>query len=69
VNSLAIEPDFAMIGHDGAAECLDQGGLAGTVVANDAEDFARIEIKVGVVEGDNGPVFLGQAAGQENGFL
>ena len=50
LDRLAVEPDLAGIGNDRAGERLDQGRLAGAVVADDGEDLAGIELEIGVVE-------------------
>ena len=48
------------------AEHLDQRRLAGAVVADDAEDLARHEIEIGVVERGDAAVALDEAARLEN---
>ena len=68
VHRLAIEPDLALVGDDGAGDRLDQRRLAGAVVADDGQDFARTEIEIGMVEGDDAAVALDQAARVEDGL-
>jgi hypothetical protein len=69
VQRLAVQLDLAFVGRDGAADRLDQRRLAGAVVADDGEDFAGIEVEIGVIERGDAAVALDQPAGGENGFL
>ena len=42
--------------------------LAGAVVADDGQNFAGIEIEIGMIEGGDAAIALDQAAGGEDGF-
>ena len=48
--ALPVEQDFAAVGDHRTAERLDQRRLAGAVVADDRQDFARHQVEIGVVE-------------------
>ena len=43
-----------------AVDGLDQGALAGAVVADQGDDLARVDLEVDLVEGPNGPEALGE---------
>ena len=60
--------DLAGIGDDGAGERLDQRRLAGAVVADHAEDLARHEIEIGVIQRDDAAKTLDQAPGLQKGL-
>ncbi len=47
-------------------EHLDQGRLAGAVVADDAEDLVRHEVEIGVVERDDAAIALDEVARLED---
>jgi hypothetical protein len=65
---LAFEADLAFIRGDRARYRLDQRGLAGAVIADDGEDFAGIEVEIGVVERGDAAIALDETACGENGF-
>ena len=67
VHRLAVEAHFAVIGNEGTGKRLDQGRLAGAVVADHRKDLARIEIEVAMIEGGHPAIALGEPAGGENG--
>ena len=69
VQRLALELDFAFVGGDGTADRLDEGRLAGTVVADDSQDFTRVEVEIGIVESRDAAIALDQPACGEDGFL
>ena len=50
---LAVEPRFAGVGQVDAAQDLHQRRLAGAIFANDAQDFARAQREMHVVQGLN----------------
>ena len=62
VHRLALERDLAVVGDHGAGNRLDERRFAGAVVADDGEDFARIEIEIGMVEGGDTAIALDEAA-------
>ncbi len=47
----AVHENLAGIALVGAGQHLDQRGFAGAVVAEQADDFAGIEINAGVIDG------------------
>src|SRR5262249_35768641 len=47
VHRATVEEDLPFIRDERPRERLDQGGLAGPVVANDREDLARAELEIG----------------------
>ena len=51
--TFAVQADLALIGHQGSGQHLDQGRLAGAVVADDAQYLVGLEVEIGVVEGDD----------------
>src|SRR4030095_12265648 len=67
MDRLAIHQHLAMVGGDGAAERLDERGLAGAVVADHGQDFAGIEVEIRMVERGDAAVALAQAARLEDG--
>src|SRR6202021_1616677 len=56
------------VGNDRAAQGLDQRRLAGAVVSDDRQDFARIKVEVGVVERGDAAVTLDEGASHEGRF-
>ena len=59
---LAVDEDFALVGPVEAAEDVHQGGFAGAVFAEQAEDFAGPDFQVDVGVGDDLAEALGDAA-------
>ena len=57
------DEDLAAVRPDGARQRLDQGALAGAVVADERDDLARVDGEVGAVQRLDLAVVLGQAAG------
>src|SRR5690606_559675 len=57
----AVEPDLPRRGLERARNDLDQGRLAGAVVAEQADHLARAHLEADVVERDHGPEVLGDA--------
>ncbi len=68
LHRLAFELDFALVGIDGAGDRLDQRGFSGTVVADHGEDFAGIEIEIGIVERGDAAIALDETARGEKGL-
>src|SRR5262249_26582435 len=62
---LPIEADAARVGRDLAGELADQGGLAGTVRADDGVQLAGPDVQRDVVGGDHAAEMLGQALDRE----
>src|SRR5207244_408985 len=58
----AVDPDRAAIGGERAREDLDQGGLAGAVVADQAVHLARVDLEVCPVERSYRAVGLDEVA-------
>ena len=54
--------DLAGVGDQRAGQALDQGGLAGAVVADDGEHLARVQVEVDAVETDDPAEGLDQPA-------
>jgi hypothetical protein len=57
----AVEIDPAGIRNQRARQHLDQGRLAGAIVADHGEDLAAGEFEIGAFQGDDLPVMLGEA--------
>jgi len=57
---LAVEVDLAGVGADGAAERLDERGLARAVVAHEREDLALVDLEADVRHGPHVPERLRQ---------
>ena len=53
IGEIAADQDVAVVALVGAGEDLDQGRLAGTVMAEQGHDFAREEVDGGVIDGVN----------------
>ena len=68
MHDLAGKADLAGVRRQRAAQSLDQRRLAGAVVANHRENLAGIEIEVGMVERDDTPEPLHQAARLQDRF-
>src|ERR1700694_2436395 len=66
VDQRAVEQDLALIRNDRARQRLDHGGLSRSVVPDQRQDLARIDIEVGAVQGGDDAVALDQAAGLEH---
>ena len=64
--SLAVEEDLAGVGGQAPVQRLDQGGLAGAVVADDRQHLAGVEVEVDAVEADDPAEGLDQAAGRQD---
>ena len=63
-----IEENLAFIGNQGASEGLDQGGLAGAIVADHGQDLAGVEIEVCPVQGNDMAVVLHKATRLQDWF-
>src|SRR5690606_34978698 len=68
VHPPAVEVDLARVRDEGAAQGLDQAGLAGAVVADDREDLARVEFEVAARDRGDRPVPLDETARLEDGL-
>ena len=66
IDRLAVDPDLAGVGDHRARQALDQGRLAGAVVADDGQHLARVQVEVGAVEADDAAEGLDQAAGLDD---
>src|SRR6266545_2371811 len=64
---LAVQEDLALVGDEGARERLDEGRLAGAVVADDGLDLAGEQLEVAAVQGGHLAVALDQAARLQDG--
>ncbi len=60
--------DFTFIGNDRAGNRLDQGALAGTVVADHGKDLSRHQIEIAMIEGGYAAVALDEIAAFEKRF-
>ena len=60
-DGLAVDEDLALVGLVGARQHLDQGGLAGAVLTEQAVDLPRLHIEVDAVEGPDAGERLGDA--------
>src|SRR5271165_390954 len=67
-HDLSVEADLAGVRDHSAADRLDQGRLAGAVVADDRQDLVRVEIEIRVVERGDAAVALDQLTAGENGL-
>src|SRR5262249_61543002 len=65
VRALSVKEDLPLVGLERARQGLDQGRLAGAVVAADRDDLVRIEVGIGLVQGHHLAEALVQAAGLE----
>ena len=63
---LAVEEDLALVGDLGAGEALDQRRLSGTVVADDGEHLAGVELEAHAVEADDPTEGLDEACGLQD---
>ena len=54
MRGLPQELDRSEVGREHAADDLDEGRFAGSVVADQSCDFPRWEVKAGVLQGDDG---------------
>src|SRR5207247_8642277 len=63
----AVDQHGPGVGDHGAGQALDQGRLAGTVVADDGQDLARVQLEVDTVEADDVAPDLDDAASLEHG--
>ena len=52
----------------GAGEALDQGGLAGAVVADDRQDFARVQVQADAVQAYDAAEGLDEVPGLQDGL-
>ena len=50
VDRATVEPDFAFVPLQGAGQDLDQGRFAGSVLAHERMDFARLHLEVDAIE-------------------
>ncbi len=60
-DGFAVDRDGAFVGHMEAGEDLDEGRLAGTVLADEAVDLAAADLERGTVEGADAPEGLDEA--------
>src|SRR5271166_402597 len=67
-HDLSVEADLAGVRDHSAADRLDQGRLAGAVVADDRQDLVRVEIEIRVVERGDAAVALDQLPAGDDGF-
>ena len=65
-SDLAAEPDRPVVGRDHAREHLDQGDLAGAVVADQRGDLTGVRLEAGSVQRRHVPVALDDALGFEH---
>ena len=65
--SLAVQEHLAGVGDQGAGQRLDQGRLAGAVVADDRQHLAGEQVDVDTVEPDDLAEGLDQPAGRQDG--
>src|SRR5205807_348922 len=56
-----IEEDLSLIGSDRTRQRLDQRRLPGSVVADQRQNLAWIEVEVGTIQSGHDPVALDQA--------
>ena len=68
MNQLAIKADFAGIRRRGAGQRFNQAGFACAVIADNRQNFTRIEIKIRIVQSNNLTIALGKTAPGENRF-
>ena len=66
--SLAVQEDLAGVGDQGPGQGLDQGRLAGAVVADDRQHLAREQVEVDAVEADDLAEGLDQPARRQHGL-
>ncbi len=66
-DTLAIEQDIALLIAEDTGDRLDDGRLAGPVVAGERHDFARENIERDPVEGLNAAEMLGDIPDREDG--
>ena len=64
---LALEEDLPRARGVVSGEDLDEGGLAGAVVAHEAHDLPDADVEIDVLEGLDGPEVLRNASHRENG--
>ena len=62
--SSTVQEHLAGVRDQGAGERLDQGGLAGAVVADHRQHLARVEVEVDAVQADHPTEGLDQDCGQ-----
>lgn len=65
----AAPGDLAVVGLVGSGEHLDQGGLAGAVLAEEAVDLAGLDLQVDAVQGADAREELGDAGHGEQGWF
>ncbi len=68
VHLLSRDKEFSGVGDFGACEAFDERGLAGAVVADDGQDFARVEIQADSVQANDPSESLDEVPGLENGL-
>ncbi len=68
VHLLSGDEEFAGIGNFGAGEAFDEGGLTGTVVADDGQYFAGVEVQADAVQTDHAAERLDEVPGLEDGL-
>src|SRR5262249_44131636 len=67
MHGTAVHQHLAGIRNDRSGEHLDECRLAGTVVANHAEDLIRHQVEIGVIEGDDASEMLDKSARLQHG--
>ena len=68
LNGRAVDPDLASVELVDAADALDEGRLAGTVVTEQGEYLTGADLEVDAVEGDYGAEGLGCTTNTQDGF-
>ena len=68
VHRLSRHEELARVGDFGAGEALDQGGLAGAVVADDRQDFARVQVQADAVQAHDAAEGLDEVPGLQDGL-
>ena len=68
VHLVAVQEHLARVGDQGAGQRLDQGRLAGPVVADDGQHLAGEQVDVDTVETDHPAEGLDQPAGRQHGL-
>src|SRR5206468_5382927 len=68
LNERAVDPDLASVELVDAADALDEGRLAGTVVTEQGEYLTGADLEVDAVEGDHGAEGLGGTTNTQDEF-
>jgi len=61
INCLAVDLEVAVVGHERCIEMLKEGGLTGSVAANDRDNLVRIDGEVDLMDADS-PIGIGVGA-------